>query len=368
MSVTRPVLVVLTLAALVGAAPAAPEWHTFGAGKALAQEQGRPTLLFFDLGDENSELFLKVKFPRPEVQQVAKDFVLIRIPQGSQDLWRRYGIETGPAVRVCDSEGTVLEKGYWRSAEALSYALKAARRKFGPIMPPADRARADALSKEIDRALVENRYAGALAAANELTALTDQDPYAKRAVLARKRLAVLSGSHLERGETAEKAGRLYEASVKYEEVVAMFPGLPAAGRAAAHLARFSMDPKIRKAVKTQRRVIEAATALAAANEKDAKRPDLALREWRRIAADWPETKAGQEASRLSRARYADPAAMKRVRQVAADQICPGRLSMARTYIKNGLPAEARPLLEEVLEKHSGTTYEEKARKLLNTLR
>jgi hypothetical protein len=72
--------------------------------------------------------------------------------------------------------------------------------------------------------------------------------------------------------------------------------------------------------------------------------------------------------RRAKERRADPKAMARVRQVAADQVCPAKLSMARTYIANDLPVEAIPLLEEILEKHAGTTYEREARTLLNALR
>jgi outer membrane protein assembly factor BamD (BamD/ComL family) len=61
---------------------------------------------------------------------------------------------------------------------------------------------------------------------------------------------------------------------------------------------------------------------------------------------------------------ADPAVMKQIQSEAADKQCKGLLSMARNYLKAGMPEKAKPYLEEVIEKFPDTAYAEEAKGLL----
>jgi tetratricopeptide (TPR) repeat protein len=368
MTASRIGWTVFLLLVAATSAPAETEWLTYSAGRAKAVEEGRPMLLFFDLADENSEFFLKEKWTHEGVQLLAKRFVLVRIPQSSRSVWKRYGIETGPAIRLTDSEGDVIEKGWWRSATALHEAMKETLRKFGPILSPAVRAEAEALTAEIRRAMSAQEFPKALEAARKLRDLTREDPYATTARKTRQRLADYARSLLERKEKLEKEGRYWKAQQGYREVVAKFPGLPAAEDAARHLKRFEKTPGIRKRVEEQRAEEEAREALDKATKLDRLRPDRALEAWEKVANDWPDTPAGKEAARLAWERRQSPTEMARVREAAARAVCPAYLSMAQSYAESDRPEEARKLLERVLAEHPGTSYAAKAAAMLKELK
>jgi tetratricopeptide (TPR) repeat protein len=325
-------------------------------------------LLFFDLGDENSEFFLKEKWTHEGVQLLAKRFVPVRIRQGSRDLWKRYGLETGPAIRLVDQNGVLLEKGWWRSATALHGAMKEALRKFGPILAPGVRVRADEISAEIEAAMRAKEYVKALEAARRLEALTGENPYAERVRVTRKQVGEHARVLLEQLEAREKAGRLYEALRGYRDIATRFAGTAAAERASAHVTRFEKSASLMAAVEEQRREAEAADALARADKLDAMRPDKALEMWDRIVADWPGTEAAHTAEELARERRADPRQMARVREAAAAQVCPARLSLAKSYADSGMVGEARKLLESILAEHPDSSFAPKARAMLEELK
>jgi hypothetical protein len=359
---------VLVLVLLGGAAAAEPSWSTYREGMAKAQAEGRPMLVFFDLGDDNSEFFLEHKFSRPEVQALARKFILVRVPHGAGSVWKRYGLKTGPAVMLTDSRGDLLEKGYWRSADALRMAMEKALKKFGPILSSSVRAEADGLVVELKDAFDKRDYARVYATARRLAALTEEDPYAQRAKNAIDLVRERARSRLEHLAGLEKKDRLYQAKLGYEQLVATFEGLPEAKTAAGHLARFAKDKRLWRKIEGQEREAKSAEAFAKAEKADAKRPDLALAAWEEIASRWPETEAGRRAAALSSQRRADPEAMARVRESAASVVCPGKLSTARSYLDNGLKEEARALLEQVVKDHPGTSFEAKAREMLGRLR
>jgi len=363
-SLSLPVLVVL----LATAATAGDSWTSFREGRSRARAEHRPMVVFFDLEDANSALFLKQKFSDPRIQKLKSRFVLVRATQGARDVWSRYEVLSGPAVVFTDSDGKLLERGDWRSADGTYYAMKAALRKFGPVISPEAKAKADALTAEIKLALKKKDYAAAVVAARKLAALTTENPYAERARITFKRLGEMAQRHLDRAAAHEKAGRYYDALVQCETVIATFPGIPQAKDAEKRIARFGKSRIITETIARQRDEANAKAALAAANAKDAKRPDLALEKWETLAARWPDTEAGREAKRLALFRRGDPEAMKQVRESRAKASCPGKLAMAKSYRDAGKPDLARAILEKLIDEHAGTSFEKPARELLATLK
>jgi len=83
-----------------------------------------------------------------------------------------------------------------------------------------------------------------------------------------------------------------------------------------------------------------------------------------VAAKFPATKAGQAAADKAKAMRADSALMGKIQADAADKECKGWLSMARSFIKAGMPDKAKPYLDQVLQKYPGTTYAQEAKELL----
>jgi tetratricopeptide (TPR) repeat protein len=360
-------LAVLCAALAVASAPAADRWVRFDAGKRRATAELRPMLLFFDLGDENSKFFLKEKFTDPRIQALVRKFVLVRVPHGAEGLWSKYEVARGPAVRLCDSSGGLLENGYWRSSEALLNAMKAALKKFGPVIPPTVRAEADALTATIKLTMEKKEYAKACATAKRLAALTEENPYAERARITLRRLSDMARGCLERTEKIEKKERYYEAKLAYESVVTTYAGLPEVDNARKRLEFFKKTAKIRALIAEQKDEAEAAAMLGEAEALDAKQPDRTLALWEKTASRYPNTPAGRQAATLAGARRADPEAMARVRESAAAQVCPGRIGLARSYIAGGLVDQAREVLESIMKEHPGTSFAEEAKTLLEGL-
>jgi lipopolysaccharide biosynthesis regulator YciM len=61
---------------------------------------------------------------------------------------------------------------------------------------------------------------------------------------------------------------------------------------------------------------------------------------------------------------ADKELMARIRLQAAEKDCKSWLSMARNYVKAGMPDKARPYLKDLLAKYPETPFAEEARNLL----
>jgi Tfp pilus assembly protein PilF len=59
--------------------------------------------------------------------------------------------------------------------------------------------------------------------------------------------------------------------------------------------------------------------------------------------------------------------MGKIQADAADKECKGWLSMARNYIKAGMPEKAKPYLEQVIQKDPDTAYALEAKELLGEM-
>lgn len=59
--------------------------------------------------------------------------------------------------------------------------------------------------------------------------------------------------------------------------------------------------------------------------------------------------------------------MKKIQNDAAEKDCKGWMSMARNFIKTGLPEKARPFLDQVIQKYPDTDYAKEARELIQKM-
>jgi outer membrane protein assembly factor BamD (BamD/ComL family) len=232
-------------------------------------------------------------------------------------------------------------------------------------MAPRDQAAAPAALDRVAQAIEKQDF---VVAADLLAKIpnADADPAVKkRADEARRVLAEVAAKDLAEAEARIEAKEYYEASVALERVLRLAPGSEDARRAEAKRTELMADEKIRPVIEQGRRERRAADMLAAIekSEKDMA-PEMLLKELGDLADAFPDTKAGKGAAARIAEMKADKELMARIRLQAAEKDCKSWLSMARNYVKAGMPDKARPYLKDILAKYPDTPFAEEARNLL----
>ena len=102
--------------------------------------------------------------------------------------------------------------------------------------------------------------------------------------------------------------------------------------------------------------------------EESKRWKKALDAYEKLAAKYPSTPSGQAARKRADEMKADEAIMAKVVEERAEKDCTKWLSLARSFMNNNLPDQAREQLEKVIANYPGTSYAATAKKLLAELR
>ena len=311
-------------------------------------------VVFISLTDED----------RKTVEPFAREMKMDYAVGGGSKTSGVYGVTGIPHAFIVDPSGTVAWEGH--PMAGLDRALEEQLKKTPPSrMAPRDQATALALLDLVAKAIEKKDF---VSAADLLAKIpnADDDPEVKqRADEARRILAEVAAKNLTEAEARIEAKEYYEASVALERVPRLVPGSEEARRAEAKLAELLGDEKIWPVIEQGRREHWAAVMLAAIEkgEKDMT-PEMLLKELGDLADEFPDTKAGQAAAARAAEMKADKQLMARIRLRAAEKDCKSWLSMARNYIKAGMPDKAGPYLKDIIAKYPDTPFAEEARKLL----
>ena len=306
--------------------------------------------------------------PREKVEPFAKELEMIYAVGGGSTSSDAYGVRGIPRAFLVDTAGNVVWEGHPMDT-AFATALEEQMKKTPPtLMKPEEQAAAVAALDKVEAAIKKEDYktAAALLAA---IAKPDADPGVKtRVAEVRKALVAAAEKRLEEAEKSLAAKDYFEASQALAEVSALAPGSDAAKKAKAWLKELQADEASRSAIEQGRRERDAAAVLAALDAGAPRMSPVAvLKALDGVAAKFPATRAGQAAADKAKAMRADSALMGKVQADAADKECKGWISMARSFIKAGMPDKAKPYLDQVLQKYPGTTYAEEAKELLGEM-
>jgi len=279
-----------------------------------------------------------------------------------------YGVRGIPHAFVVDVAGKVAWRGH-PASDGFEPAIQEQLRTQPPtLLSPKEKAEIAALLDKIEKALAEKAYlqvAGMLERLKE----PDRDPeVAKRVAGLREKLAAQAKARAAEAEAHLKKKAYYEADVALGEVAALAGESDLAETARAQRAKLHKDETARAAIEQGRKEHEAAEALAdllvKANDMA---PAACLTAYEALAKKHAGTKAGADAAAKAEAMRSDKALMTGIANRAAERDCKGWLSMARNFVKAGMPAKAAPYLKKVIETYPDTDFAKKAKAMLETI-
>ena len=323
----------------------------------LSKKYASQGVVFMGLTDE----------PREKVEPFAKQLNMTYAVGGGSPSLAAYGVKGIPTAFVVDTTGTVVWTGHPMS-DLFVKAIEDQLKKAPPtVMSPQEKAAATAIVEKAEEAVKNEQLPQAALAMAKLGKVEDA-ALQPRIEAVRKSLAEAAAARMAEAEKCIEAKDYYKASVVLGQVSALAPGSEAATKAETRLKELTGDEKTRAAIDLGKREGQAADLLAELDKAGAaKTPVEMLAALDDLAAKFAETKAGQAAAEKAKTMRADPALMKKITNTAAEKDCKGWLSMARSFIKAGMPEKARPYLERVIEKYPDTDFAQQAKDMLATL-
>ena len=303
---------------------------------------------------------------RGEVERFAKQMGMIYAIGGGSNSGTAYGVRGIPHAFIVDPSGKVAWEGH--PAGGLDAALEAQLKKTPPVLvSPKARAEALAAVERAEKALAAEKHAEAAAILAKVPKLDDPEA-TKRADAVRTALADATAKALADGLAQAEAKQYAEAVQNLERAAAMAPGSEPARQAEAKLADLKKDPEIGAQIEKARRESQAAAMLRDVLEGADRKPPLALlKGLEQVAAKFPDTEAGRTAADRAKAMRGDETLMAKIRTDDAEKECRGALSMARNFIKAGLPEKAEPYLRQVIGKYGDTPHAAEARDMLKAM-
>ncbi len=304
--------------------------------------------------------------PRGKVEGFAKQMGMVYPVGGDSKTGDVYGVRGIPHAVLVDPSGKIVWRGH--PAGGLDRVLEEQMGKTPPsLVHPKEKAAAlDAVAK-VEGAVEKQQWSEAIALLAKVPDL-DEGEVKQRTQAVRKAIEAAAEEQLKRAEVHLDAKRHLEASEALTEVAQQFPGTGPAREAEARLAELMADPEIRTAIEKAHREKRATALLAAIKRQESVKPSATvLRALEHLAATYPGTEAGKEAAVRAEAMRNDKELMARIRAEKAERDCRGWLSMARNFIKAGMPEKARTYLEKVIENYGDTPYASEARAMLKEM-
>ncbi|MFO8013086.1 MAG: redoxin domain-containing protein [Phycisphaerae bacterium] len=275
-----------------------------------------------------------------------------------------YGVRGIPHAFVVDVAGKVVWRGH-PGGSGLEGAIEEQLRTNPPtLLSPKEKTQALALLKKVEDTVGEERYVRAAAMLDRIRD-PEKDPDVKKRVAAvRKRLAARAEARAAEAEAHIKKKEYYEADVALGEVAVLARDSDLAETARARRAELQKDKVIRAAIEQGRRERAASEPLADLEKKTPEMsPAARLKAYEALAEAHPGTEAGAAAAAKAEAMRSDEALMARIADRMAEKHCKGWLSMARNFLKAGMPAKAEPYLKKVMEKYPETDFARQAKEM-----
>ena len=276
-----------------------------------------------------------------------------------------YGVRGIPHAFVVDVAGKVVWRGH-PASDGFETAIQEQLRTNPPTLLSSEaKAKALAIVQKAEEALAEKAY---LRAAGMLGRIKDpgKDPEVeKRAAALRSTLTERAEARAAEADQHLKKKEYYEADTALSEVMVLAGDSDLAGMARSRRAELHKDKAALAAIEQGRREHEAAQALAELNKKAGDlAPAARLKAYEALAETHAGTKAGADAAARAEAMRSDASLMAGIADRAAERECSGWLSMARNFLKAGLPAKAAPYLTKVTEKYPDTDFAKQAKEML----
>ncbi len=279
-----------------------------------------------------------------------------------------YGVRGIPHAFVVDVAGKVVWRGH-PGDSGLEGAIEEQLRTNPPtLLSPKEKAQALALLKKVEDAVGEAQHARAAAMLDRIRAPEGDPEIKKRVAAVREQLTARAEARNTEAEEHIKKKEYYEADVALSDVAVLAGDSDLAETAQARRAELHKDEAIHAAIEEGRRQRVAAEALAELEKKTPEMPPAArLKAYEALAEAHPGTEAGAAAAAKAEAMRSDAVLMARIADRAAEKECMGWLSMARNFLKAGMPAKAAPYLRKVTEKYPDTGFARQAKEMLSKI-
>ncbi len=254
------------------------------------------------------------------------------------------------------------------AADQFVAALNTLVGKFGKPLTAEDLAACQKALEAAGKAMEEGNLKEAL---KQTVIVIARNPRSRLADEARKIQERASAG----GEEALKAAEGLVASdpvgalLGYEQVAEDYAGTPLGEKARAALAELKKRPEVKKSLAEVAARKEAEKNLAKAEEEfTAKRYSSGLKILDDVAKKYAGTPLGDKAKARAEEIRADEAIAKEVREQEAAKNCKGWLSMAKSYVKNGMIDKAKELWQKIIDQYPGTSFAAEAEAELGKVR
>jgi thiol-disulfide isomerase/thioredoxin len=313
--------------------------------------------------------------PKATVEPFAKQMNMIYPVGCGSQTGSAYGVRGIPYAFIIDPSGNVAWEGH--PMAGLDKALEAQLAKTPPAMGDEN---AGVILAKAEEAVRQKRFLKTARLLVGVSAGNNADLNARLDALRRtlteraaarlaegKKGAAAAAQHVSEKAMNQAGADYYAAHDALREAATLVPSTGTAAQAQDILSRMLSDAFAKASIRACR-MAEGGARLAMI-ERDAEKVPTAetLEALEDLAAELPDTIGGREAAEKARALRADPNVMKKIQNDAAEKDCKGWMSMARNFIKTGLPDKARPFLDQVIQKYPDTDYAKEAKELLQKM-
>lgn len=368
-------------------------WVNHAGTPRLERFRGRVVVLFFFRTDGASLDFiaplndLYKKFSRqgvvivgltPQKKELAerliKDKEIKFVVGYGADVTERYEVSAFPRVYLLDTVGRLASR--FHPADELETRLRTQLRRTPPTG-----ADSSALTRRLEQArtaLRDNKYGVAYTLAQDVTKLAERDSEPAKAAAellkkiedaARKWLDEAKAAAGEAGDPgmkdADKEARYDRASAILAELSVRFAGTDLGQQADDEIGRLMGDARLKTRLRTALSNARGQLLLGVAAEEEAGGHYLeALRLYRGVTEEFPDTEAAQAAGGALERLRSDPKLRESIKDARADDEAERWLDLADGFAKLEVYGKARELYERVVSQHGGTPAATRARERL----
>lgn len=275
-----------------------------------------------------------------------------------------YGVRGIPTAFIVAPGGKVVWRGH--PMNGLDEAVADALKETPPVLvKPEDEARGKALLLEAEAAYAKKDYAGAATASKQVTEIKGTFDAKAKAQAKLDEIEKLAAEELKAAIGKDTLTAYREA----QRIAKAYDGTPTAATAGTVAAKLAEDPAVVAAQQAKDDEAKAAGLLeeAAAVLKQGNSAD-ALAAYEKLAAEFPDTKAGAEAAKKVGELKGDKDLMAKLNQDKQDKAARSLLSMAKSYYTNKRYQQAQATLKKLLESYPKADAAGEARELLASIK